>query len=181
MAAINSSTIDNDARKVLEHIFADEELNPANPISPTYRPYFGFKWGERIDSCEEGRPMVAAWPDGQSDTNRGIADLERSYFIRLQVVSGGDDRTNENLFYDAMSKIKSVFGGTSIDHEFSNAFTFTNSDGTPGFTIAPFRLSDLRISTAIISSSSPRRMPGDGCRALYAEILIRWRLYLSIC
>lgn len=182
MSVFYPATIDNDVRKALEHLFEEEALNPSKPIAPSYRPYFTFKFGERLTKCEQGKPIVAAWPDGQTEAYNGASEIRQDYFFRIQVVSGGDDRTSQDLFFEGLSKIKSAFGLTSINHTYKNTFSHTRPDGVEMTTEAPFKLGALGIQQSVIlSSTSPRRLPDGDCRSLSAEILIRWRFYLSAC
>jgi hypothetical protein len=182
MSAIRIKNTDNDVRNILEHLFKDKALNVNNPISKTFSPYFSFKWGERITKCERGRPMIAAWPDGQNETNNGMSQVERDYFIRLQIVSGGDDEKNKELFFEILSKIKSAFGRASINHSYKTPFIYTKENLNHAVVLSPFKIGALGISQSdILSASAPRRIENNGCSAQYAEILLRWRLYLSIC
>lgn len=182
MSAIRIKNTHNDVGKILSHLFKDPALNVSNPISSSFSPYFAFKWGERVDKCERGRPIVAAWPDGQSETNNGMNQVERDYFFRVQVISGGDDLKNKELFFEILSKIKSAFGRTSVNHSYSTPFVFKNENLLDSIILAPFKIGALGISQSnVISSTSPRRIENDDCRALYVEILLRWRFYLSIC
>ena len=182
MSAIRIKNTDNDVESILRHLFRDKALNVANPISSAFYPYFSFKWGERITECERGKPTVAAWPDGISESENGMSQVQRDYFFRLQVVSGGDDKKNTELFFEMVSKIKSAFGRSSINHSYSIPFTYTKENLVNSVILAPFKLGALGISQSnVISSTSPRRLENQECKAQYVEILLRWRIYLSVC
>lgn len=181
MSAISLKNTDNDIRLIFEHLFKDETLNPGSLLSEDYIPAFEFRWGERVTKCERGKPIVTATNDGQNDTTVDIQSKLRSYFIRMQVVSGGDDESSQSLFYRMSSLIKSNFSASRINHKFSEPYQYKDPEGIEHTVNAPFRLGALGVENVEIASTSPViRLDNDSCKALYLEILVRLQFYLSI-
>lgn len=178
----NRFTIFNNLREILPQLISQEGVNVAHPTfsNGSWIPFYQFKWGERPSTCEQGKPICYAFPEGRRQAPDDLCNDEHRITFNLGILAAGDDRGNQDLFYEFYDRLHTVFGRGGIGLVYdTNDVVVTTLPGVASDTLEqPFTLGQLGVNrTEILSAIAPRRLDGDTCSFYWAEMLVEWSLY----
>lgn len=164
-------------KEVLSQLLLYEGVCPSTSVYTAFVPDYEFKWGERIDKCEDNGKIVWALVDNEPPMAMESNCLNRrDIILNIGVTVNSEHEEDHDTASIFWNNIQSVFRHDGSSWEFDNG-DITISTPSPITITAPFSRYNLGITEArAFRGPRPRKI---GCTTVY-EMLVQVSIYFRV-